>query len=273
MQRRVQASRTRTRTTQSGTVTAAIVLMAALSIPGRVSAQAPPPTQPAVLAPPPPPGEVWAGTFGAGLAVTNGNSDTSNFNVTAKAAYDPANPHLATLDALYLRGSNDGETIVSRTSLNIRDDYSLTERAGVFGQFRYLRDVFKGIDYLAAPTVGVAYKVINRERTRFNVDAGVGVAWERDTDLGTVTTDGAVTIGEVFTHQLTGTSTITHFATGLWKAGDFADALYTVNVGLAAAITSRTQLKLELLELYKTQPPPGRLSQDVSFITSVVYSF
>jgi hypothetical protein len=29
----------------------------------------------------------------------------------------------------------------------------------------------------------------------------------------------------------------------------------------------------EVLELYKTRPPLGKESQDVSFITSVVYSF
>ena len=265
MRRRVHVVRT---WTLRSMLTATIVTFTlTLGMPERAAAQvlpAPPP-------PAPPPG--WAGNISAGLAITNGNANTSNFNVALKATYDPANPHLLTMDALYLRGSNEGETNVSRTSLNAREDYSLTERFSVFGQFRYLRDTFKGIDYLTAPTVGVGYKVVNRDRTRFNVDAGAGAVWERDSELGMTTTDGAITAGETFTHNLTATTVITHGATGLWKAADFADSLYTVGLGLSAAITTRTQLKIEVLELYKSQPPPGKLSQDVSFLTSVVYSF
>lgn len=266
MQRRVQAVRTRTK--RSTLIAMTVTMAVALAAPGRALAQAS--QAPAAPAAPPP---VWTGSFGAGLAVTSGNSDTSNFNVAAKAAYDPANPHLATAEALYLHGSSEGDTTVSRTSLNVRDEYTLTERTSAFGQFRYLRDTFKGIDYLAAPTFGIAYKVVNLERTKFNIDAGAGLVWEKNTDLGPANTSGAITIGENVVHKLTSTTTITHAATGLWKTSDFGDSLYTVSAGLAAALTARTQLKVEILELYKSQPPPGKESQDVSFITSVVYSF
>ena len=37
-------------------------------------------------APPPP---AWTGSIGAGLAVTSGNSDTSNMNLSFKAVHDP----------------------------------------------------------------------------------------------------------------------------------------------------------------------------------------
>jgi putative salt-induced outer membrane protein len=274
MRRRVHVVRT---WTMRSILTAAIITFTVtLGIPERAFAQVlpvppPPPVLPVPPPPPPPPG--WAGNISAGLAITNGNANTSNFNLALKATFDPENPHLLTMDALYLRGSNEGETNVSRTSLNAREDYSLTERASVFGQLRYLRDTFKGIDYLAAPTLGVGYKVVNLERTRFNVDAGAGVVWERDSEFGMTTTDGAITAGETFTHNLTATTVITHGAMGLWKAADFADSLYTVGLGLSAALTARIQLKLEVLELYKSQPPPGKLNQDVSFLTSVVYSF
>jgi putative salt-induced outer membrane protein YdiY len=251
----------------------AVMATAALSLaaPGRALAQAPQaPAAPAAPAPPPP---VWAGSFGAGLAVTNGNSDTSNFNLAAKAAYDPANPHRATLEALYIHGSSEGNTTVSRTAFNLRDEYALTTRTSLFGQIGYLRDTFKGIDYLTSPTFGVTYKVVNLERTKFNIEGGAGVVWEKNTDVDSTNTSGAIIIGENVAHKLTSTTTITHAANGLWKTSDFGDSLYTVSAGLAAALTARMQIKLEILELYKSQPPPGKESQDVSFLTSVVYSF
>jgi hypothetical protein len=39
-------------------------------------------------------------------------------------------------------------SIVDRTSLSVRDEITLSSRTCVFGQFSYLRDAFKEIDYL-----------------------------------------------------------------------------------------------------------------------------
>ena len=237
---------------------------------GPAFAQAPAPAAPAAQPPAEPP--IWTGSFGAGLALTTGNADTSNVNLTGKVTHDPRNPHLWVAEALYLHGSSEGETTVSRTAFGIRDDYSWTSRTSFYGQFRYLRDTFKAIEYLMAPTAGIAYKLVDLPNTTFTIDAGGGVVWENNTDLGT-DTSGALTLGERFSHNFSETSTFTHGATGLWKTSDFGDSLYTITAGLAAAITQRTQLKIELLELYKSQPPPGIEKGDLSFITSLVYSF
>lgn len=255
-------------------------IVTAASAQAQAPAQAQPPAEP----------PVWAASFGAGLALTSGNADTTNFNLAFKLTHDPRNPHLVTADGLYLHGTSEGDTIVSRTAFNVRDEYTWTARTSFFGQFRYLRDTFKAIDYLASPTVGVSYKLVNLEPTRFTLDAGVGVVWERNTvpatnvapntntvagtdvDLDT-TTSGAITLGETFLHKFSDTATFTHSASGLWKTSDFGDTLYTLAAGLAATITQRTQLKVELLELYKTLPPAGIEKGDLSLITSVVYSF
>ena len=108
--------------------------------------------------------------------------------------------------------------------------------------------------------------------TKFTIDAGGGVVWEQNTDLDG-STSGALTLGETFSHKFSDTATFTHSANGLWKTSDFGDTLYTIAAGLAATITQRTQLKVEVLELYKTQPPLGIEKGDLSLITSVVYSF
>jgi putative salt-induced outer membrane protein YdiY len=228
--------------------------------------------QPQAPAPPPAEPPVWAGSLGAGLALTSGNADTTNLNLGIKLTYDPRSPHVVTGDAFYLHGTSEGDTIVSRTSLNVRDDYTWTDRTTFFGQFRYLRDTFKGIDPLTAALGGVAYKLVNLEPTKFTIDAGGGVVWERNPGLGT-STSGALTLGETFSHRFSSAATFTHSANGLWKTADFGDSLYTLAAGLAATITPRTQLKVELLELYKSQPPPGIEKGDLSLVTSVVYSF
>jgi putative salt-induced outer membrane protein YdiY len=163
--------------------------------------------------------------------------------------------------------------VVNRSLANVRDEYALTQRALVFGQVRYLRDTFKDIDYLIAPTVGLGYKIVDTAPTRLAVDVGAGGVWERNTGLGT-SASGAVTLGETLTHKLTGTATLTQSINGLWKTSDFGDALYTITLGLAASVTQKSTLKLELLETYKTVPPlPTIQKQDVALVTSFVYGF
>ena len=82
-------------------------------------------------------------------------------------------------DGLAIRGKTDGELSADRTGLNLRDEFRLNGRAYVFGQAQYLRDRFKEIDYLVAPTAGVGYKVVDSEATKLAVDVAVGGVWER----------------------------------------------------------------------------------------------
>ena len=48
-----------------------------------------------------------------------------------------------------------GNPLFQLLALAFRHQYALTPRAYVFGQLDYLRDTFKLIDYLVAPTAGV----------------------------------------------------------------------------------------------------------------------
>ena len=77
-----------------------------------------------------------------------------------------------------------------------------------------------------------------------------------------------------FEHKLSTTASVSQSLTALWKADDFGDALYTFSAGVAAAMTARTQLKIELLDAYATRPPTANVkSNDVAILTAVVYKF
>jgi putative salt-induced outer membrane protein YdiY len=226
--------------------------------------------QPAQPAEPPPD---WTGSAGAGVAVTSGNSDTTNYNLAFDLTNDPKQRNVVKFTSLYLRGEQDDEVTVNRTSIMGRDEYSLTQRMFVFGQVDYLRDTFKLIDYLIAPTGGVGYKVIDTMATKFAVDVGVGGVWEKNPGID-VRSSGAVTAGEKLTHQLTATSTIKHSITALWKTQDIDDSLYTFNIGLGTKITERIQLSIDLLDTYKNLPPtPDTDKNDVALVTALTAKF
>jgi putative salt-induced outer membrane protein YdiY len=233
-----------------------------LSIPNIAFAQTPPP---------PPPG--WAGSASAGLALTQGNSDTSTINAAYELKHDSGGPMVFKSNGLLVRGEAEETLTSDRLSLDGRLERKLSGRTSIFGATQYLRDSFKSIDYLVSPTVGITRLLVKDDRTELGVDAGVGVVWEQNPGLE-LQTDGAIAAGQQFSRKLTSTTELKEKAAGLWKMDDFDDALYTFGVGLAASITAATQMKVEFLDTYKAQPPlPGVDKNDIAVLVSFVYKF
>ncbi|HSU89309.1 MAG TPA: DUF481 domain-containing protein, partial [Terriglobia bacterium] len=87
--------------------------------------QAPQPT-----APPP----VWTGNVGAGLALTNGNTDTKNINISLGIVRDPKTRSVLRVNGLYLRGEKESELIVNQAQFTIRDEINISPRTFVFAQ-------------------------------------------------------------------------------------------------------------------------------------------
>ena len=222
---------------------------------------------------PEPPPPTWVGALGAGLSLTSGNSDTLNFNVSFDVTRTPKARNVIGLKALYLRGEQNDSLVANRTSVLLRDTYTVSGKTFVYGQVDYLRDTFKLIDYLVAPTIGLGMNVVNTDSRKFSVDAGVGSITEKNPGTA-ARTNAAVTAGEKLAIQLTATSSITHSAVGLWKASDFSDGLYTLALGLATKISERTQLSLDLLDTFRTRrPTPSTRRNDVAFVASMIAKF
>lgn len=215
----------------------------------------------------------WTGTAGAGLALTSGNSETLNFNLAFDATRDPKTRNVMKWTGLYLRGEQNDALVANRLSLSFRDQYALGARTYTYGQLDYLRDTFKLIDYLVAPTAGIGYKVVDTATTKFSTDAGLGIVWEKNPELD-VRTSMALTAGEKIEHALTATSTLKHAATGLWKANDFADGLYTLSIGLGTRISEQLQLSVDVLDTLKNRPPTAATKKnDVAIVTAITAKF
>jgi putative salt-induced outer membrane protein len=239
---------------------------------GIVQAQPPQPPPPAAGAPAPPAGP-WTGSAGFGLSLNRGNTSTTNFNLSGDATYDPKKRSVWKFKTLYLRGVTNGDLAVDRFLAEVRDELTLTPRVYAFGQLQFLEDQFKQIDYLIAPSAGVGYKLIATPATSFNVDGGFGVKFEKNPGVDR-RTDPVFSAGDKFEHKLSPTSTITQGFTALWKASDFGDAIYNFSAGAAAALTARTQLKIELVDTYASRPPNEAVKQnDVALISALVYKF
>jgi putative salt-induced outer membrane protein len=247
-------------------------IVVTLSLLAGAAAHAQPPAAVPPAQPPGPP-PLWTGSAGFGLALNRGNTATTNLNVSGEATRDPKTDSVWKFKGLYLRGENNDVLAVDRLLLEGRNERTLTERVYAFGQLQFLQDEFKDIDYLFAATGGVGYKLIATALTTFNVDGGLGVKREKNSAVDR-RNDVVVAVTDKFEHKLSTTATLSQGFNALWKAQDFGDALYTLTAGVAAALTARTQLKLELLDTYSSRPPnPAVKSNDVAVLTTVVYKF
>ncbi|HUQ88665.1 MAG TPA: DUF481 domain-containing protein [Vicinamibacterales bacterium] len=237
-----------------------------VSLPHFASAQTP-----AAAPPPPPPG--WIGSAGAGLALTQGNTDTSTLNAAYEVRRDTGGPIVFRSAGLLVRGEAQEVLTSDRLSLDARLERKLSARTSVFGATQYLSDSFKSIDYLVSPTVGLTRSLVKSDRTELAADVGVGMVWEKNPGLE-LQSDVALAAGQQFAHKLTTTTEIRERVAALWKIDDFDDALYTFGAGIAAAITSATQMKVEFLNTYKARPPVASVQKnDIAVLVSFVYKF
>lgn len=232
------------------------------------------PAKPACPCPPPdPPPPALQGSFSAGLALTTGNTDTSNFNLGFNMVYDPKAHSLFRADAFYLRSANDGLATTDKAGASLRYEYKLTERFYAFAQLGYQRDRFKNVTYLITPMVGGGYYAVKKKDLELTLDASVGAAFEKDSGFD-ATSSGAFSLGQGFVWKLLPTTTFTEKATGLWKTNDTSDWFYHFEMGLAASLIKNFELKVAYLVDYKNQPNPPTLKKtDTVLIAAIVYKF
>ena len=219
------------------------------------------------------PAKAWTSSIGAGLAITSGNTDTKSLNFSLATKYDPHTRLVFKADALYLRGESGGVTQVDKAAADAREEYALSDRTFAFAEVSYLRDPFKGIDYLVAPLAGGGYRVIKSDRENLTVDAAGGLQVESDAGAGR-STSGAVKGGENFDLALSKSSKITQKLTGLWKTSDFSDALYHFDAGIAANVTARSELKVAYTYDYKTKPTLSAAKKgDSALFAALLFKF
>jgi putative salt-induced outer membrane protein YdiY len=221
----------------------------------------------------PAPMKLYTGNFGGGLALTSGNTDTKNYNLTFSLTRDPKTKNVFKTEALYLRGTESDVLNLERAAVKVRDEYSLTKKVFLFAEFDYLRDPFKDIRYLLAPIGGVGYKFIDTDSTKLAISGGAGGLWEKNSDVP-VKKSGSVNAGQTFFQKLSTDTTLTESVATLWKTNDFDDSLTSFRAGLTTTLYKNLELKVEFLDTYKSKPPSITIKKnDTAFIMTFLLKY
>ena len=215
----------------------------------------------------------WHGSFGAGLSMSSGNSDATNYNVGFDLKYDPKTKNVLKFGGLYLRSDADGETTSDKLTAFARDEYSFTDRFFVYGEVAYLSDAIAQVDYIVSPNAGAGYKFVQTDALTLEASAGFGGAFEKFEGQD-ATSSGAYRAGESFSWKISPTVAFTQKASGLWKSNDTGDAYYHFDVGFTTSISKILELKLAYLLDHKTRPAVVTLEKtDTAFIAALVAKF
>ncbi len=101
----------------------------------------------AAPAPAAPPAREYSGSFGGGITLTGGNTDTRSYNLSFSHIHERKNGNTDKITALYLRGEQNDVLTLDRAAVIFRDEYKLSRRVFMFGEVNYLHDPFRDINY------------------------------------------------------------------------------------------------------------------------------
>ena len=147
--------------------------------------------------------DFWGGVVDTGLALARGNTETSTFNLSGKAARTTEKDKIGVyVLSLYSNNTTAGKSVTTASMVGggTRYDFNIGDKWFAFGQVDLLHDRFQHLDLRFAPNGGVGYHLVKSEKNIFDLFAGGGLDKEFFTD-STNHAYGEALVGESFAHK------------------------------------------------------------------------
>jgi len=219
------------------------------------------------------PAREYSGSFGGGITLTGGNTDTRSYNLAFNHIHERKNGNTDKITALYLRGEQNDVLTLDRASVIFRDEYKLSKKVFLFGEVNYLHDPFRDINYYVAPVGGIGYKFVDTDRTKLQFSVGAGGTWERNSYVP-VKSSGAINAGQTFSQKISTSSEFTETVAAVWNTNDFSDSLTGFAAGLTTSISKQFELKVEFRDSYKNKPPnPTIKKNDTALVITFLLKY
>lgn len=236
----------------------------------------------------------WTGTGELGLALARGNAESDTVNAKIELKQEDER-WLYQVDAAALRASGEVDVVLddgsigrdkvtnaSRWQLGGKAGYKYTDKMYFFGSARYDNDDFAPYEWQAIVSVGVGYKFVEDERTKFTGEVGPGWRRIQPIDVLVLTPapprlveqdaeSDAVLRGTLsYEHKLTDTTTIVDAF--LVESG--SDNTFIQNdLGVQVQMSERLALKAGLQVRHNTDAPAGVDKTDTLLTTNIVVGF
>ena len=215
--------------------------------------------------------ELWNGSLTAGLALTRGNSDTTNFALGFGASRTTARDKFGVYAAsLYATDSTDGE---SRTTSNVlrgglRYDYNFTDRwfGYVFTDLEH--NELQNLDLRLVLGGGAGYHAIRTERAELDVFGGI--AWNKEFfELGEDRSSAEGLVGQSLLWKLGPRTALKEQFVVFPNMSDGGQYRLNFDTTLTTDITRRIGWHLTVSDRYLSNPPLGFERNDLLMTTGV----
>jgi putative salt-induced outer membrane protein len=124
----------------------------------------------------------WAGKATLGYLATSGNTENSTLNTAVEVGFATGKwEHTATAAAIY--AAENKVTTAEAYELGWKTERNLTDRSYLFGLLHWRKDNFGAFDTQFSQTVGYGRHVIDTDKHKFDLEAGVG-ARQSETQAG-----------------------------------------------------------------------------------------
>jgi putative salt-induced outer membrane protein YdiY len=220
--------------------------------------------------------EGWSGGADVGLALTSGNSDTTNIAIGLAATRRTSNDKTSIYAAsIYNRDSTSGEsrTVANTVRGGIRYDRDLNRK---FFGYVFTDLEHNGLQDLTLRFVlggGLGYHAIRNERTE--LDLLGGAAWNREFFKGDLNdrNSAEAQLGQTLSHRFSPRVSLKeqfYIFPNLSEGGE-----YRVNfdASLITDISRRIGWQLTLSDRYLSNPPPGLEKNDLLLTTGLKITF
>lgn len=229
--------------------------------------------------------EDWKGGANAGFALARGNADTTNFNLGFNAARKTLNDQIS-LKASSVYASNDiaggGVTANEILGEGRYDKNAYDDLLFWFVDGNFTHNALQGLNLQSIYTAGLGWHAIHRNKTTFDVLAGINYTRQTYGQVEGSTTPTpnitrnlvGATIGEDFKHQFGGSTTFTEDSNFYPDLSDAGNYNFAFDSALDTKISKWFGWQVSFNDRYVSNPPIlGTKSNDVVFSTGFTASF
>ncbi len=218
----------------------------------------------------------WETSATANVAVNKGNSDTllAGANILTMKKWDK-NEFSAGADAVY--GNNrDSSGVRTTTAQNygafLQYNRLINERLYFFGHVDARQDKVADIRYRVTLSPGLGYYLVKNATTSLSLEAGPGLVLEQFEGQRSHNYFTA-RFAEKFSHKFNDKVRLVQDADYSPQVDNFSNYVVNAQATIEADLTKKLSATLTLGDTYRSEPAPGRKSNDVRLLAGIKYKF
>jgi len=211
----------------------------------------------------------WKGEGALGYTATSGNTESDSLNAKLGISKEKARwKHSASIESL--KTTTDSVTSADRLVFKEKSEYSLGEKAYVFGKLRYEDDKFSGYDYQSSIAFGAGARFIDTEVQVLDASAGIGYRKIKDAVTLLTEEEGILTADASYEYKISNSAA---FSEQLSVESGDNNTYSESETALTTKINSSLASKISYLVKHNSEVPVGTEKTDKVLTVSLVYSF